>query len=168
MGSAAGVGGARTAFGHDPLGTLSGLGGLLACYLGLCTTLFARLFVSHDTESTRRRAFLLVLLAVCGVTFVMAATSEIVWLAIHGGDLNYGNVMFNLWMTSFMVAGAIWSSRMFVQVDAGRWGGEEAAAAASRAQRVVTMNPVAGARTTEPMGHMEHLVSTAQKGKGDM
>ena len=125
---------------------------------------------SYLTTPSRHAAapFSWVLLAVCGVTSVMAATSEIVWLAIHGGDLNYGNVMFNLWMTSFMVAGAIWSSRMFVQVDAGRWGGEEAAAAASRAQRVVTMNPVAGAWTTEPMGHMEHLVSTAQKGKGDM
>lgn len=163
------VGGAQitSAIGHDPLGVLWCIGGLYACLLGLLTTLFARLCVSPGTESTRRRGCLLLMLAFCGVASGMSATANIIWLALKSRGLSSSPILLAMWETVLMASASGWASRLFVVVDAGRWGGDDADAAASRVERVLMMNPAAAARTTAPVGQVEHLLSSAQTGSGD-
>ena len=143
-----------TAFGTDPLGTLLGLGGLIACFLGLGTTLVARIFVPADTESSLRRSALLLLLALCAIASVVSATATLTWLVVNANNgLPLGNILFSTWMLACMVAAAAWASHLFIAVDAGHW---RCGDALSRGERVVAMllNPVRTA-STAPVVHTE-------------
>lgn len=149
------VGGVETLFGTDPLRSLGILGGTVACYVGLFTTVFARACVPAYGESTHRRSALLLLLAVCAVLSVMSATATLTWLVLYAGILPRGPLFFSIWMFGLLLAAAAWTSRVFVAVDAGRWRGDEEP---RRGERVMMMSPLnileSESRSTAPIAHV--------------